>query len=214
VPPGTFIPLAEETGLIDELGALMLRHACRQLGAWQRAHAAGPHEAERPVLGVTVNVSGHQVDRGSLVDAVRSALADSGADPAGLTLELTESVAMRQPERLLDMLTELAAGGVTLAIDDFGTGYSSLSYLHRFPVDVLKIDKSFVDHLGQQPPDRQAETLVRTIVSIARSLGQQTVAEGVETAAQRDALLALGCDLGQGWLFGRPGPAIDLDAPR
>jgi diguanylate cyclase (GGDEF)-like protein/PAS domain S-box-containing protein len=214
VPPGIFIPLAEETGLIDDLGALMLRHACRQLGAWQRARAADPQAEERPVVGVTVNVSGQQVDHGSLVEAVRSALAESGADPVGLTLELTESVAMRQPERLLDMLTELAASGVTLAIDDFGTGYSSLSYLHRFPVDVLKIDKSFVDHLGAEPRDTQAETLVRTIVSIARSLGQQTVAEGVETEAQRDALLALGCDLGQGWLFGRPGPAVDIAPSR
>jgi diguanylate cyclase (GGDEF)-like protein/PAS domain S-box-containing protein len=212
VSPGVFIPLAEETGMIDELGALMLRHACRQLGAWQRAGGAGPGAPAAPALGVTVNVSGQQVDNGTLVAAVRAALDESGADAAGLTLELTESVAMRQPERLLAMLEELAASGVTLAIDDFGTGYSSLSYLHRFPVDVLKIDKSFVDRLGEEPREAHAETLVRTIVSIARSLGLQTVAEGVESLAQRDALVALGCDLGQGYAFGRPGAAAALDA--
>jgi diguanylate cyclase (GGDEF)-like protein/PAS domain S-box-containing protein len=212
ISPGVFIPLAEETGVIDELGSAMLGHACRQLRAWQHAAHAASGTAARGPIGVTVNVSGRQVDRGGLVAAVRAALAESGADPTGLTLELTESVAMRDPERLLRVLDELAAEGVALAIDDFGTGYSSLSYLHRFPVDVLKIDRSFVAELDAMPARPQGATLVRTIVSVAAALGLQTVAEGVETTAQRDALLALGCDLGQGYLFGRPAPADALDA--
>ena len=207
ISPGAFIPLAEEMGLVDDLGALMLRLGCAQLRAWQDAAGAGE------AVGVTVNVSGRQIDRGTVVPAVRAALAESGADPAGLTLELTESVAMRQPERVLDVLSELAAMGVELAIDDFGTGYSSLAYLHRFPVHVLKIDKRFVDGLGGAD-DAQARTLVRTIVSVAASLGLRTVAEGVETAAQRDALLSLGCALGQGYLFGRPGPGEAVAAAR
>jgi EAL domain-containing protein (putative c-di-GMP-specific phosphodiesterase class I) len=154
-----------------------------------------------------VNVSGRQLDAGAASAAVRAALADTGADPRGLTLELTESVAMREPARVLDALTELAGMGVDLALDDFGTGYSSLAYLHRYPLAVLKIDKSFVDGLGAEPEDPHAAPLVRTVVQLARALGLQTVAEGIETAAQRDALLALGCDLGQGYLFGRPQPA-------
>ena len=217
VSPGVFIPLAEEMGLVDELGAHMLRLGCRQLRAWR--DAAGAADGAAPV-GVTVNVSGRQIERGTLVPAVRAALAESGAEPAGLTLELTESVAMRDPERLLAMLVELAHLGVTIAIDDFGTGYSSLSYLHRFPVDVLKIDKSFVDGLaadaaGDAAGGRgHAEVMVRTIVSVAASLGLQTVAEGVETAEQGEALRALGCHMAQGYHFGRPGPAAALLAPR
>jgi EAL domain-containing protein (putative c-di-GMP-specific phosphodiesterase class I) len=200
IPPAVFVPLAEESGLVDDLGALMLRLACGQLREWP------------PEVGVTVNVSGRQVDHGTLTAAVHAALAESGADARRLTLELTESVAMRQPERLLPVLAELAADGVTLAIDDFGTGYSSLSYLHRFPVSVLKIDKSFVDGLAPGE-DRQAETLARTIVTMARSLGLRTVAEGIETESQRDVLRALGCDFGQGYLFGRPGEASAIAPP-
>jgi predicted signal transduction protein with EAL and GGDEF domain len=206
VSPAVFIPLAEEMGLIEALGGVMLRQGCRQLRRWQ--------DMGDPVVGVTVNVSGRQVDHGTLVAAVRDALEESGADPRGLTLELTESVAMREPERLLQVLAELAALGVGLAIDDFGTGYSSLSYLQRFPVDVLKIDKSFVDGLGGARPDAHAEALVRTIVNVAASLGLRTVAEGVETAGQRDALQALGCQMAQGYLFGRPGPAAAIDEAR
>jgi diguanylate cyclase (GGDEF)-like protein/PAS domain S-box-containing protein len=208
ISPAVFIPLAEETGLVDDLGALMLHQGCAQLRAWQDAYGVGAGG-----IGVTVNVSGRQIDRGTLVAAVRDALATSGADASGLTLELTESVAMREPERLLQVLSELEGIGVKLAIDDFGTGYSSLSYLHRFPVDVLKIDKSFVDDVADDD-NGHARTLIRTIVNIATSLGLQTVAEGIETEAQRDALRALGCDFGQGWLFGRPGPGAAIDAGR
>ncbi|MGZ8458763.1 MAG: putative bifunctional diguanylate cyclase/phosphodiesterase [Gemmatirosa sp.] len=208
ISPAVFIPLAEETGLVDDLGALMLHQGCAQLRAWQLAHGTSDEG-----IGVTVNVSGRQIDRGTLVAAVRDALATSGADAHGLTLELTESVAMREPERLLQVLSELAGMGVKLAIDDFGTGYSSLSYLHRFPVDVLKIDKSFVDGVADEA-NGHARTLIRTIVNVAASLGLQTVAEGIETEAQRDALRALGCHFGQGWLFGRPGPGAAIDAMR
>ena len=208
VSPAVFIPLAEEMGLIEDLGALMLRLGCRQLRRWQDEAGAG-HVASR--IAVTVNVSGRQVDRpGALAQAVREALAESGADPTGLTLELTESVAMRHPERMLETMTELAAAGVSIAIDDFGTGYSSLSYLRRFPVHVLKIDKSFVDGLATDPRDTHAEALVRTILSVAAALSLAVVAEGVETEGQRDALVALGCQMGQGYLFGRPGPASGL----
>jgi diguanylate cyclase (GGDEF)-like protein/PAS domain S-box-containing protein len=203
VSPGVFIPLAEETGLVDELGAHMLRLGCAQLRRWQDAAREGRGPAGAEPVGVTVNVSGRQLDRGAVRPAVRAALEASGADARGLTIELTESVAMRDPARVLEALTELAAQHVGVALDDFGTGYSSLAYLHRYPLTVLKIDKSFVDGLGTAG-DPHAAALVRTVVQLARALGLQTVAEGVETEAQRDALLALGCDCGQGYLFGRP----------
>jgi diguanylate cyclase (GGDEF)-like protein/PAS domain S-box-containing protein len=193
VPPSLFVPLAEEMGLIEELGALMLRHGCERLRLY-----------ESRGIGVTVNVSGRQVEGGGLARAVSAALAASGAAAGGLTLEITESVAMRQPEVVLGVLAEVAALGVGLAIDDFGTGYSSLAYLHRFPMNVLKIDRSFVSALDATPADPHAATLVRTMVTIAASLGLVAVAEGVETEAQRDALAALGCPLAQGYLFGRP----------
>ena len=204
VSPGVFIPVAEETGLIEELGAFMLRAGCRQLRAWaDAARAAGAAP-----IGVTVNVSGRQIERGTLVETVRAVLAETGADPAALTLEITESVAMRDPARVLETLNALTALGVKLAIDDFGTGYSSLSYLQRFPLDALKIDKSFVDGIALGgAAGAQAAGLVRAVVQMAAALGLQTVAEGVETAAQHAALRALGCDLAQGYHFGRPGAA-------
>ena len=212
VSPGVFIPVAEDMGLVDALGAHMLQLGCAQLRRWQDEARAGVGPNGRVPVGVTVNVSGRQLDRGTVKGAVRAALAGSGADPAGLTLELTESVAMRDPARVLEALRELAAVGVCWALDDFGTGYSSLAYLHRYPLSVLKIDKSFVDGLDGARPDPHAAALVRTVVQLGRALGMQTVAEGVETAAQRAALVALGCDLGQGYLFGRPGPAAALAA--
>ena len=203
VSPGVFVPLAEETGLVDALGAHMLALGCARLRRLQDLAREGRGPAGAEPVGVTVNVSGRTLDRGGVASAVRAALAASGAEPHGLTLELTESVAMRDPARVLEALTELAAMGVGAALDDFGTGYSSLAYLHRYPLRVLKIDKSFVDGLAGDA-DPHAAALVRTVVQLARALGLQTVAEGVETEAQRAALAALGCDLGQGYLFGRP----------
>jgi predicted signal transduction protein with EAL and GGDEF domain len=204
VSPGVFIPIAEETGLVDALGAHMLMLGCAQLRRWQDAARDGRGPAGGDPVGVTVNVSGRQLDRGTARPAVHAALAATGADPRGLTLEITESVAMREPAKVLEALTALTAMGVGVALDDFGTGYSSLAYLHRYPLAVLKIDKSFVDGLAAEPEDPHAAPLVRTVVQLARALGLQTVAEGIETEAQRDALRALGCDLGQGYLFGRP----------
>ena len=203
VSPGVFVPLAEETGLVDALGAHMLALGCARLRRLQELARDGRGPAGAEPVGVTVNVSGRTLDRGGVASAVRAALVASGAEPHGLTLELTESVAMRDPARVLDALTELAGMGVGAALDDFGTGYSSLAYLHRYPLRVLKIDKSFVDGLAGEA-DPHAAALVRTVVQLARALGLQTVAEGVETEAQRSALVALGCDLGQGFLFGRP----------
>ena len=203
ISPAEFVPMAEEQGLVADLGRFMLRSACRQLRAWDAA-AAG---RTATVGNVAVNVSGHHLEQGTLVHDVHAALAEAGVAPERLTIELTESVAMRDPERVLPMLHELAAVGVRLAIDDFGTGYSSLAYLHRFPVHVLKIDKSFVDRLTEEP---RGDVLARAMVGLADALGLQTVAEGVETEAQHAQLLALGCPLGQGWLYGRPSPGALL----
>ena len=200
--PAEFVPLAEETGLVTDLGRLMLRLAVAQLAAWDAATPPGT-----PPMAVAVNVSGHHLDGGTLVADVRAALAAGDVAPERLTLELTESVAMRHPERVLPMLAELSAIGVGLAIDDFGTGYSSLSYLHRFPVDLLKIDRSFVEGLGR---DRHADALARGIVALADALALRTVAEGVETEVQHARLRALGCTFGQGWLYGRPTPGAAL----
>ena len=203
VPPATFIPIAEETGLILSLGRWVLHEACRQTRAWQLAElAAGSPDAEE--ISVSVNVSGRQLDAESLLDDVQAALDGSGLRAECLTLEITESAIMRDAERAVRRLGALRALGVRLAIDDFGTGYSSLSYLRQFPIDVLKIDKSFVDHVAQRSQD---SLLVRTIVALGESLGLRLVAEGIERAEQSEALRALGCTVGQGYHFGRPVPA-------
>ena len=195
ISPAEFIPLAEETGLIVPLGRWVLRAACRQLRAWDRAGVprAGSHLA--------VNVSGRQLDDPGLVADVAAALADFGLAADRLTLEVTETALMRDVEGALAALHALKALGVRLAIDDFGMGYSSLAALQRFPVDVLKIDKAFVDRVAD---GGSGAALARTVVALGAALGLRTVAEGIETAAQRAALAALGCPLGQGYLFARP----------
>ena len=194
VSPADFIPLAEETGIIVPLGRWVLREACRQARAWADAGRGGG-------LAVTVNVSGRQVYDPAFVDDVRQALASSGVDPRRLVLELTESVMIDRPELALERFTALKALGVRLAIDDFGTGYSALCYLQRFPIDVLKIDRSFVD--GLRKGGAQG-ALARTIVALGQALSLRTVAEGIEEAEQRAALCEVGCALGQGYLFARP----------
>jgi diguanylate cyclase (GGDEF)-like protein/PAS domain S-box-containing protein len=201
VPPAEFIDLAEETGLVSEIGRWALQESCRQGARWQRYAAPGGH------FKVAVNVSARQLEPG-LGRQVRDALANSGLPGAALTLEMTESVLMARTDEVVALLRRLRTLGIRVAVDDFGTGYSSLSYLSRFPVDILKIDKSFVQHLGEG--GSQGE-LVRTIVRLGESLRLDTVAEGIETQEQRSALQAMGCTFGQGYLFARPLPVDEID---
>ncbi len=202
VYPNEFIPVAEETGLIVDLGAWVLHHACVQAAAWLR-------DGVRDDLTMAVNVSGLQLADPAMVETVRSALTLSGLPARHLLLEMTESVLLERTEQMLDRLHELKALGVRLAIDDFGTGYSSLSYLSRFPVDVLKVDRSFIARIQQESSNERE--LTRTIVQLGGSLEMLTVAEGVETSEQLDTLRTLGCDLAQGYLFSVPRPAQEIE---
>ena len=193
VGPFEFIHLAEETGLIFRIGAWTLKEACRWL---TDGKAALPEH-----LSVNVNLSGRQFSQGDLIEQVQTVLSETGLAANRLKLEITESVIMENPEMAVDLLKRLKALGTHLCIDDFGTGYSSLSYLLRFPADTLKIDRSFVNALGK---GGRNEDIVGAIVSLAKSLSMDVVAEGVETVEQRDILRALGCQYGQGYLFSRP----------
>jgi diguanylate cyclase (GGDEF)-like protein/PAS domain S-box-containing protein len=197
VPPSIFIPVAEDAGLVATLGRWALGEGCRQLAAWLGAWEVDAAAGVR----VNVNVSGRQLGDGRLVDDVAGALAAAGLAPDRLTLEVTETAVMGDAARALESLRALQALGVSIAVDDFGTGYSSLAYLQRLPVDVLKIDKAFVDGVARGGPDA---ALARTVVALGHACGLRTVAEGVETEAQRAALAALGCDAAQGYLFARP----------
>jgi diguanylate cyclase (GGDEF)-like protein/PAS domain S-box-containing protein len=199
--PQHFIPLAEETGLIVQLGSWVLGEACRQLQAWRAAHPQLP-------LAVSVNISGRQLQGSGLADALRQTLTSSGVEPSSVVLEITESVLMQQTDGVLERLQQLKGFGVRLAIDDFGTGYSSLSYLQRFPIDILKIAKPFVEEVGQGA-DRSA--LARAILGLGDTLKLQTIAEGIERAEQRAALIELGCALGQGHFFWPALPAAGID---
>jgi EAL domain-containing protein (putative c-di-GMP-specific phosphodiesterase class I) len=192
IPPDAFIPIAEETGLIVPIGRWVLERACLQGAAW---HARG-HD-----LNISVNVSARQLERPEFVEEVRAALHDSGLDPATLTLEITETVLMRKPETTALLLAELKQLGVRIAVDDFGTGYSSLAYLRQFPVDSLKIDRTFITGLALSS---EAHALTHTLIQLGKALGLQTLAEGVEQHSQVRALQLEGCDLAQGFLFARP----------
>jgi diguanylate cyclase (GGDEF)-like protein/PAS domain S-box-containing protein len=192
VSPAEFIPVAEASGAIIPIGRWVLEQACRQAASWQRP--------DRPVS-VNVNVSVVQLRTGNVVADVDAALAASGLDPRRLVVELTESVLLDDGPVLVGSLYELRTRGVRVAIDDFGTGYSSLAYLQRLPVDILKIDKAFVDHLGE---GGQAEGMVRAIVELAATLSADAVAEGVERIEQAEGLRAIGCHAAQGYLFARP----------
>ena len=198
-----FVPLAEETGLIGDIGAWVLREACTQAALWQVVLP----EADRSEFRVAVNLSGRQLATNSLIGTIQRALAETGLDPSTLVLEMTESVMIGSNAETVGLLAQLKALGVRLAIDDFGTGYSSLSYLSRFPVDLLKIDRSFVEKLAS---DAQSAELVQTIVQLGRTLDLQTVAEGIETVEQLDALRRIGCEFGQGYLFSSPVPAREI----
>ena len=200
VPPSDFIPLAESTGLIIPLGEFVLREACRQARAWQLARP------DLPPLPVNVNLSGVQLEHPGIVATVSLALEDTELPPELLTLEITESVMSRETESTLRRLRQLKGLGIRLAIDDFGTGYSGLSYLRRFPVDLVKIDKSFIDGIADDPSQLE---FARAIVQLAHTLKTKTVAEGVEEEAQVKRLNSIGCDQGQGYHFARPMPALE-----
>ena len=195
VPPLEFVPLAEETGLIVEIGRWVLAEACREARHWVDRHAdAGP-------LVVAVNLSTRQFERPGLVEEVAHALEASGLPPHLLSLEITESLLMGDLEAARAVLLELKALGVSVAIDDFGTGYSSLAYLRRLPIDTIKVDRSFVEGLGKGPED---SALARAVVKLARSLRLRTIAEGVEEPIQLEELRAMGCNCAQGYRFARP----------
>ncbi len=202
VSPMSFIPIAEETGLIVPLGRWVLRRACREAARWVR-------ERKQP-LRISVNLSGRQLQDASIVEDVASALEESGLDPSLLTLEITESMLMQHTDVSMTRLTALKALGISLAIDDFGTGYSSLSYLQRYPIDILKIDKAFVDVMDKDGDGTDGPVLASAIVALGETLRMNTVAEGIETEAQRARLIGLGCELGQGYLFSRPVDAEDF----
>jgi diguanylate cyclase (GGDEF)-like protein len=201
VPPREFIPLAEETGLILPIDRWVLREACRQAGVWNR-RPGGP-----PVT-VSVNLSARLLQQADLPQLVAGTLAATGLDPDKLIIEITESLVLPDTVPTVDQLRELKALGVRVAIDDFGTGYSSLAYLRQFPVDIVKIDKSFVDGAV---PGSQAAALARAIVQLGQILQLTTVAEGVETAEQLGELRAAGCDLAQGFYFAEPLPADEVE---
>lgn len=200
VPPSTFIPLAEETGLILEIGEWVLHQVCRQLDTWRRAGL--------PVVPVAVNLSAHQFTE-RILGTVRRVLDDCGLAPGLLELELTESASMADAGKSFALLAQLKGLGVRLAIDDFGTGYSNLNYLKRFPVDRLKLDRSFVHELETDPDDL---AIARAVIAMAHGLRLSVVAEGVETAGQLHLLAGLGCDLVQGWLFSPAVPAAEFAA--
>jgi diguanylate cyclase (GGDEF)-like protein/PAS domain S-box-containing protein len=198
--PAEFIPLAEATGLIVPLGSWVVTEACRQARVWQERFPQDRFPQGAPLM-ISVNVSGHQLQRGALPESVRHAIHSSGLDPASLVLEMTESVLMHETDTMLARLQSLKTMGVRLAIDDFGTGYSSLSYLKRFPIDILKIAKPFVDDVGSRVTDA---ALAGTIIQLGETLNLKTIAEGIEQAAQLRELQALGCELGQGYYFAGP----------
>jgi diguanylate cyclase (GGDEF)-like protein len=201
--PAKFIPLAEETGLVAAIDQWVLRHACEQVGRWRDDYTGGR------AFALHVNVSARQLHRPDLVGEVEAALGDAGLPAECLTLEITESGLGHDPEGAIARLGELGRIGVHLAIDDFGTGYSSLAYLRRMPVDVLKIDKTFTDELAG-PVGRAP--LAQAVIALADALGVRTVAEGIEHRTQAERLLDLGCQFGQGYHYGRPLPARDMEA--
>ncbi len=200
VAPDSFIPLAEETGLITPIGRWVLGEACRQAADWA---------AEGLAIGISVNVSAHQLGRRAFAEDVRHALRESGIAPSSLTLEITETALMRDVRAACDHLLEIRALGVRVAIDDFGTGYASLSQLQRMPVDILKIDRSFVAALSDGGHGRE---LLEAIVGVGRSLSLTVVAEGIEERAQLRMLEEMGCQMAQGFMLGRPGSAHEIAA--
>jgi diguanylate cyclase (GGDEF)-like protein/PAS domain S-box-containing protein len=201
VPPGLFIPIAEQSSLILDIGAWVIDEVCAQQARWREQGLAMPR--------IAVNVAARQFAAGNLDTVLNEALSRHGVDPASLELEVTESMLIDQPEEGIQMLRRLKEIGVKLSLDDFGTGYSSLAYLRQFPIDALKIDKSFVDHIGNGP---DGSAIVDAVIALAHRLGLTVVAEGVETAAQQLHLRWQGCDELQGFGLARPMPAADFEA--
>jgi diguanylate cyclase (GGDEF)-like protein len=202
VAPGEFIPALEDTGLIVPVGTWVLEQACRQAHEW-----ATTHSHQSPLM-VTVNVSARQLSQADFGDVLRRVLEETGVDPATICLEITEGAVMADVDAAWTMLRQAKALGVYLALDDFGTGFSSLSFLRQFRLDIVKIDKSFVDGLGQS---REDTTIVEHVVGMARGLGMVTVAEGVETADQVRYLRSLECHMAQGFFYSKPQPPSVID---
>jgi EAL domain-containing protein (putative c-di-GMP-specific phosphodiesterase class I) len=202
VSPATFIPIAEELGLIDAIGTWVLREACRTFADWRRRFP------EHGLDCITVNVSGRQLAQQHFLSTVEQALRSTGLAPGSLRLEITETALMDSPAHAAAMLRDLRTFGVKIYLDDFGTGYSSLSHLHKLPVDALKIDRSFVKSLLM--PDRPA--IVESILALARTLNTGVIAEGIETHEEADELVRLGCTRAQGSLFSKPLPTAAAEA--
>lgn len=200
VPPADFISLAEDTGLISQVGAIVLDKACRQLRTWI--------DQGYPALRMAVNISARQLEKYEVINVVTRTLAETGIPPGCLELEITESVIMEHAEEMISVFRKLKAMGLHLAIDDFGTGYSSLAYLKRFPIDLLKVDRSFIQDI---PDDQQDVAIITGVIAMARGLGLKIIAEGVETEAQVQFLREAGCDYMQGFYFSPPLPAAEFE---
>ena len=203
--PGEFIPAAEESGLIVPIGRWVIRETCRQAALWGARRDQANQDRHR--LNVAVNVSSQQLADPSFEPMLVEALEDSGLSADQLWLEITEGIILHDPEAAAATLRRLRALGVHIAIDDFGTGYSSLSYLKRLPVEILKIDRSFIDQLDHDPDDR---AIVRAIMALGASLGLAVIGEGVERSSQATELRELGCNVAQGFLYGRPLPPSQI----
>ena len=201
VNPNDFIPLSEKTGLIIPMTVQILHSACTQIVRWQRELPDG-----RP-LSISVNLSGKHFVHPALVDQIRTVISETGITPSCLKLELTESALMENAEMATSMLKQIKETGVHISVDDFGTGYSSLSYLHRFPIDTLKVDRSFVSSMENGSENGE---IVRTVIALAKALNLNVVAEGIETIHQFHQLRILGCEYGQGYLFSKPLPVAEI----
>jgi diguanylate cyclase (GGDEF)-like protein len=200
IQPNDFIPLLEETGMIVEIGEWVLMEACRQAAQWRQSGQ---------MIGMSVNASGRQLDTDEFVDTVHEALLTSGLDAEALTIEITETTLMRNVEETAERLARVKELGVRIAIDDFGTGYSSLAHLQKFPVDALKIDRTFIARLTQDP---EGETLIRTLVQLGKALSIETLAEGIEQEGELSLLQDESCDSGQGFLYAKPLNAAAIEA--
>jgi EAL domain-containing protein (putative c-di-GMP-specific phosphodiesterase class I) len=203
IPAADFIPLAEESGLCVLIDRWVLQEACRQLKKWQRQYPA------MPALTISANLSSKQFLQPNLVEYVAQVLAETGLEPQHLILEITESTLIEKPELTINTLEKLKALGIGLSLDDFGTGYSSLSYIQRFPVDSLKIDRSFINRIDA---DTDSLEIVRVIALLGLTLGMDVVAEGIETPVQLELLQQLQCEQGQGYLFAKPLPATEAES--